>query len=250
MNNDDSSESSSNSYLSASHEDEPNNERQIVVFDFDETITQNHLFKSLHPFSKGVRPPVFDKDWTINYIFGGPKRIEELKLFFKEFLLHDIDLAISSHGKMNEIVKALRFADIEPKEYFKYIHGTHDNEIWNTSLNEGNIKRFFASNKKDFIEGQLQSTDAYGHVIFIDDDEPHGRMKYYNKLSLTHPKSERRFLTRKITPIIMHNVVVGNVGKDGNYEKDESQEKGMNQEDFKKIWEAIHNFVESLYISS
>jgi hypothetical protein len=221
---------------SSSDDDSPDNsKRQIVVFDFDETLTKNHLYHALHPRDPEGKKAIpslyeFTEEWTKDYIFGGQDRIDTLITFLSELVLLDVDLAISSHGNLFEIKKALHFSGI-PVIAFKYIHGTNGgirflDTITNTSNN-------MYRNKKNFIESRLQSNDRYGHVIFIDDDEPHGKSKYYNYLN---DPNKRLYLGKKITTILMHNVT-----DEG---KDTTKEKGMNAEDHEKIMDAIKTFRE------
>jgi hypothetical protein len=199
--------------------------KQIVVFDFDKTLTTEHLYHELRKSTK----PNFNKEWTINYIFGGEERINDLITFFSELIMSDIDLAISSHGNLAEIKKALEFVGI-PLQTFIYIHGNSPSELWKTSDPEFNTSQMHNSKSK-FIETQLQYKDKYNHVIFIDDDEPHGISQYYKKLS----PENRQFKKRMISTILMHNV-----NSDGSGIK--TNDTGMNEDDQTSIWRAIGEF--------
>ena len=191
----------------------------ILVIDFDETLTKEHLFKNLRQApSERV---TFTKEWIVDFIFGGKDRIEKLSVFFNALKKMNVDIAISSHGVLDEIKKALEYAEI-PFETFVYIHGTAGYEkFWKTSDPEMKADTQLYRNKEDFIRQKLLKEDEYGHVIFIDDDEPHGKSKYYDTLSYF----------KQVHTIQMHNV-----NKEG---KDTTKEKGLNQEDMEHIFDTI-----------
>ena len=145
--------------------------KQVVVFDFDETITEKHLWKFLykhenskyflHLFNSGSESAA---RWVRDEIFGGNARINSLKKYFESIVSQDdVDLSISSHGLLSDITKALSYTDIH-LETFKFIHGrmqfciVKTNEIIDTPLD-----------KQYVIENLLLNKYGYDHAIFVDE---------------------------------------------------------------------------------
>ena len=202
--------------------------KQIVVFDFDCTLTKEHLWKNLYEYPRHKKQHKLflsgsedARSWVRNFIFG-ETRITLIRNFLSLITSQGIDIAISSHGNVEDIIRALIYVDIDVN-LFKYIHGRE--ELYN--IDKKNIIDF-QFEKHHFICSFLSIDQTYDHIIFIDDDEPHGIGQYYNYMKDMN----------NITPIFMHNVKE----KDGEHYVDKEQEKGINEEDQMNILNAIQHF--------
>lgn len=198
--------------------------KQIVVFDFDCTLTKEHLWRNLYEYKKHRKHyRLFHsetdeaKEWIRTFIFGGEIRLDKIKQFLTLLLsFQNTDIAISSHGNLDDILKALRYADID-KNLFKYIHGREQ-----LYIKDFDITTNFNFEKHHFIDSFLYKVEKYNHILFIDDDEPHGSGQYYNTLSNNE----------NITSILMHNVKIDN---NAECYVDEKCDKGINEVDQQNI---------------
>ena len=112
-----------------------NKKNTCIVFDFDCTITVQHLFKSLYceyyksdicldnkfekfkdqfiNFKENTNNK--DKEFKNNFIelfFGGIDRYHKMKTFFKELISEHDDLYISSNGYQIDILKSLQLVGL------------------------------------------------------------------------------------------------------------------------------------------
>ena len=203
--------------------------KQIVVFDFDCTLTKEHLWRNLYEHSKHKKQyKLFMSEsheaelWVHNFIFG-KTRLDSIKKFLSMLSeKYQCDIAISSHGNVHDILRALKYANID-ENLFKYIHGREELYI------VGNDIQDFPFEKHNFIHSFLLIEQKYDHIVFIDDDEPHGIGQYYNYFKNM----------KNITTILMHNIIE----KDGKHYINEESEKGMNEEDQKQILDVIQKHI-------
>ena len=97
----------------------------IILYDFDETISCAHMFaelSKLEGYSKNDQLIALNNDCNdecINKIFGGIDRIDRLNQHFNQLTTnyHDIDIGIISFGYRDVIIKALRRINL--LQYFK-----------------------------------------------------------------------------------------------------------------------------------
>jgi len=171
-----------------------------IVFDFDNTLTSQHLWKvlrgsfnfsqntsgQLDAGSQNVIRDIIDglmikrtnrnMDLLTNahdlliWVFGGKERIALLKYFLMKSY-KKADLYISSHGCTDEIVSALKAVKIYPK-LFKMIHARSPNmkngELYDTTTK---IITPYSANKDIFIVSKLLNELKYKKIIYIDDSD-------------------------------------------------------------------------------
>lgn len=166
-----------------------------VVFDFDQTLTKNHLFYELYTTKRSpefarLKPSVLlsNYDFIVNHIFGGADRIKNLTRTFKSL---GVTLMISSHGFIKDIVASLKFLqdngfELSP-EMFEFIHGkvrstglSYQKSPFGIFIPKTNANVPFDGDKfvflNNFVRGQYDKC-----IVFLDDDGE----KYFKRLKET-----------------------------------------------------------------
>jgi len=163
-----------------------------VVFDFDCTLSENHLWKTTHRYTK---QPHETKDWGqiatdagfpgqtkklinnplfVEWIMGGSQRIQQLRDFLTHLQRCDVRLEISTLSEVDRVYHVLRQVGLI--RFFSRIHGRH-------SSGTGTVvwKHPDKITKVQFLTGVLNhliykrnwvhkiAKDTGGPVIFIDD---------------------------------------------------------------------------------
>ncbi len=98
--------------------------RTLVVFDFDCTLTSNHLFHALHGGDGDASRARLAEDPDSFYleIFGGAERVEMLRAFLRDMKEAGATLRILSFGREAEIEAALEWMDV--RVLFDEVHGS------------------------------------------------------------------------------------------------------------------------------
>lgn len=175
-----------------------------IVFDFDCTLTNEHLYYLLHDTDNFIKmynirdkteiydmantiKSIYSVDNTkidcdiilpksitkkfIDTIFGGSSRIKILDKFLKKCIKQNIDLYISSRGYLRDIITSLKITNL--LKYFKSIHSTLDKTIYQI---DNQIKTIDYNSGKEFFI--LNILNHYTNVLYIDDTlTEHERLK-------------------------------------------------------------------------
>ncbi len=167
----------------------------VVVFDFDQTLTTAHMFHLIGGGHKLVwhdgtltRERILDnKEFIVDGIFGGEKRLAELKRRLSLLFLES-DLVISSNNYLTHIKRALEKVDL--LSYFSWIHAR--NEFYSAvaeNLSTGEIIGG-VGRKQDFIGVYLQP--EYRCVVFIDDEMLDAYYFYFSPQKNVHLLAMRK----------------------------------------------------------
>lgn len=131
---------------------------QLVIYDFDQTITSLHLYRKL----RGGKNAALSKfpDHKLIEVFGGEQRIQSLHRHFQYLRSHHIELYIVSFGWSEVIESALH--RVEMDVYFKStaILGRDSKELITHNRAKGEVVQSLMQQKKL----------KYQQVLFVDDD--------------------------------------------------------------------------------
>lgn len=139
-------------------------ERIAVVFDFDKTLSKQHMYRRLH----GPKPDMEQKDLDdhdqIVEVFGGCTRLAKLSntlcRMVEEF---GVRLYIASHGYTSEIKKALITSGLISVFRCSQPNGTEDDK-WLYAAKDDST----TINTENFIRGLLNNSDVT-RVIYLND---------------------------------------------------------------------------------
>lgn len=139
---------------------------KLVVYDFDQTISVEHLFYKLKQLGGGGFGKTQEEalseisDEELLHIFGGADRVKELHQHFSTLEKHQIEIAIISFGKTGVIKTALERMNLFHQHFAKsVIIGSNSEEL----LDAGRCK---AKCIMDVFRSRLTSEQ----IIFVDDD--------------------------------------------------------------------------------
>jgi len=157
-----------------------------VIFDFDQTLTQNSLYLALY---KGKLPESWkdlSKDRLLNdakflvWIFGGEERLAGLSTFLSRLYSEGVELAISTLSDVNDVLKAFRtlqqyFLVKRKQLFFRWIHArihstTEARGVWRITTMDVMMESDFFGNpqtKVNFIKSY--KLHYPGTVVFVDD---------------------------------------------------------------------------------
>ena len=149
--------------------------KTCIIFDFDFTLTEKSLDDTLNhnKISTGERIVTRsdqDKNAFVNDLFGGYHRLYILKKFLRNVFNKHIDLHISCHNRLKDIIFALETADL--LQYFKTIHSVVDKTIQQNFLIVHHV--YYPYNKDRFVFDTLHQD--YTNVIYIDDNQSYHHM--------------------------------------------------------------------------
>jgi len=171
-----------------------------IVFDFDCTLTKEHWWKGIYHgefssnahlvdqlnlgeiyilknynnFNSGIRlyqiPEFENIPNLINYMWGGRKRLENVRKFLNELSENDIKIHISTNGQVNEVIKLLKQSHI-PLSVFTYIHGFNDSRSAKLmyDMKEEKYTQFDTCEKVEFIK-YVYKNHTIDEYAYIDDD--------------------------------------------------------------------------------
>jgi len=155
--------------------------RVAVVFDFDETLTERHLFHLMsgkhkikswfdEHFWPDLRREHMDsrRDFLVDHVFGGHERLATLDAFLcslQEAGDH-VELMISSNNYLRSIKNALREVDL--LHFFTMINARDPlyHSVWE-DMRTG-VVTHDAGRKQDFILNQV--LPKHDCVVFVDDE--------------------------------------------------------------------------------
>ena len=142
--------------------------KTCIIFDFDFTLTEKSLDETLshNKISSSELNVISDekKNEVVNTIFGGYHRLYILKKFLRNAFNKHIDLHISCHNHLKDIIFVLEEADL--LEYFRTIHSILDKTIQQNFLIVHHV--YYPYSKDRFVFDTLHQD--YIHVIYIDDN--------------------------------------------------------------------------------
>eukprot|EP01083_Nonionella_stella_P164774 546430_1 len=130
---------------------------RFIVYDFDQTITELHLYRQLHGGQLDALCKLSDDELIA--IFGGKERIEKLNKHFKFVTDSDVEIGIVSFGWSTVIKKSLDRVQLGIYFENKVIIGRDSKEIIIMNRKKGKI-----------IHNLMQQRQLnYDQVLFVDD---------------------------------------------------------------------------------
>eukprot|EP01083_Nonionella_stella_P011264 32014_1 len=149
------------------HHDKP---LLLLALDFDQTITQKHLFFELNG-SSVLSDSVTDKRLTA--IFGGERRLNRLQTHFEAISSKIEHIVIISFGFEDVITRALERVNM--LQHFSMIIGNDTDRLKNVH-----------NNKTQCLKQLVQEYELCNHnVLFIDDDQSNVKPVYDNNVADT-----------------------------------------------------------------
>ncbi len=160
-------------------------ERQgsAVVFDFDRTLTKRHLFHLMHDghpvhsvWDRARWPHIEranllqDREFLIEDVFGGAKRVAALADFLDELLLQGVTLYVSSLNFIEPVKLALRQVGL--LDYFAYINARSAVLRNSTEENMRTHETLVLPGSKEYYLEQVV-TRRHACTVFIDDELYH-----------------------------------------------------------------------------
>ena len=158
----------------------------VVVFDFDLTLTAEHIFPALYQNKRPEQWKGIAKDALLRnrafalWLFGGAERAALLHRFLRKLRQNNVVLAISSLGFVED-VKVLLYAlpdnylrDANGTSFFSILHGLneeHAADVWYSDCKTGWVPgvpwNWDRLSKVDFIR---KLREKYGTcIVFVDD---------------------------------------------------------------------------------
>ena len=140
---------------------------QLVIYDFDETITSQHIWHELRRISGGgvswQEQVASLNNCSTDYViemFGGPERVTVLQQHLRHLSSNGIDLGIISFGHRHVIIAAL--LRVQLKQYFDS----------GNIFGRGVVGRQPTVKSKRKLISQRFTNTAKEHRLFVDNDQP------------------------------------------------------------------------------
>ncbi len=208
--------------------------KSCIIFDFDCTITQKHLyyllneskvFMSMYNVPEENHNEVYelaskinngntltDNQTTqfINLIFGGTERLAMLKNFLSKCLNNGLDLYISSRGFLSDITQSLLIVGL--LNYFCCIHSTLDKAIYYPYFNK---KIKFDHGKDIFIMNLMDGAfmGQYDNLFYIDDTHTEHK-KLCTIFNVINKENDIDIATIVSNGVIKYYTFIGSIIKD------------------------------------
>mmetsp|Transcript_66605 Transcript_66605/g.139046 ORF Transcript_66605/g.139046 Transcript_66605/m.139046 type:complete len:418 (+) Transcript_66605:68-1321(+) len=156
---------------------------RLIVFDFDQTLSVVHVFKSLagwsekgcpqHGILKVPRPfasselgqarridelnksDTYGRAGFSRTVFGGDRRINDLEHFFKALKGHGVELMICTKGLVGAVKKIL--TDLGLLEFFSEVYGNVGSEAYgSTAYDKASAKTQPSAQEQSFLGSNMQ----------------------------------------------------------------------------------------------
>uniref|UniRef100_A0A7S4M1R4 Calcineurin-like phosphoesterase domain-containing protein n=1 Tax=Prymnesium polylepis TaxID=72548 RepID=A0A7S4M1R4_9EUKA len=132
----------------------------LIVFDFDCTLTSEHMFRTLRS-AEGVKRLAEDPARFYSEVFGGPERLERLRTFLQALQATGATIAILSNGLYGEIDPAL--SNVGLRHHFWRVMGGE-------AQNEARVAGKAAMLARLCLQAAVADGRGFASVLFIDDD--------------------------------------------------------------------------------